>query len=297
MTTTVKPAQEVQTAPLPRHVWRYRLGNWVDPLFRYGVLTFFALLCIIPLFWVIATSLKTTGEIAINPLGFPTTFHWENYLRAWTQGRFSQYFLNSVYVSIPIVLGTVALAALAGYGLARFKFPGAKVVFYLFLLGLMIPFQSIMIPLFYTLKDIGFLGTYAAMIVPSIALGLSFGIFFMRAFFASLPHELADAAMIDGCTEFGVFWRVLLPLAGPAVSTLAVLNFLGAWNSFLLPLIYMQKEALRPLVLGLMFFQSRYTQDYPLTMAGAAITMLPIIVVYLLFQRQFVQGLTSGAFR
>jgi raffinose/stachyose/melibiose transport system permease protein len=205
--------------------------------------------------------------------------------------------MNSVYVSVPIVLGTVALSALAGYGLAQFRFPGASIIFYLFLLGLMIPFQSIMIPLFYILKDIGFLGTYAAMVAPSIALGLSFGIFFMRAFFASLPPELADAAMIDGCNELNTFWRIQLPLAGPAVATLAVLNFMGAWNSFLLPLIYMQKDELRPLVLGLMFFQSRYTRDFPLTMAGAAITMLPIIVVYLFFQRQFVQGLTSGAFR
>ena len=119
----------------------------------------------------------------------------------------------------------------------------------------------------------------------------------MRAFFVGLPQELADAAMIDGCNEFGVFWRVLLPLAGPALSTLAVLNFMGAWNSFLLPLIYMQREALRPLVLGLMFFQGRFTQNYPLTMAGATITMLPIIILYLFFQRQFVQGLAAGALK
>jgi ABC-type glycerol-3-phosphate transport system permease component len=287
--------------PIPganvRHHRRYPAGAWLGKTLRYGVLILFALFCVIPLFWVLATSLKTTREIAVNPLGFPETLRWDNYLTAWVQGRFSQYFLNSVYVAIPIVLGTVGLSCLAGYGLARFRFPGAGFVFYLFLLGLMIPFQSIMIPLFYILKDASLLGTRWAMIAPSIALGLSFGIFFMRAFFAQLPPELADAAMIDGCNEFDVFWRVLLPLAGPAVATLAVLNFMGAWNSFLLPLIYMQKEELRPLVLGLMFFQSRYTRDFPLTMAGATITMLPIIAVYLFFQRQFVQGLTSGAFR
>ncbi len=152
-----------------------------------------------------------------------------------------------------------------------------------------------MIPLFYILKDIGFLGTYWAMIVPSIALGLPFGIFLMRAYFAGLPQELADAAEIDGCSELGVFWRIMLPLAGPAVSTLAVLNFMGAWNSFLLPLIYMQRESLRPLVLGLMFFKSQYSQNYPLTMAGATIVMLPIIIVYLILQRKFIEGLTAGA--
>src|SRR5690606_37286776 len=235
----------------------------------------------------------TTAEIAANPLGFPTTLRWDNYIEAWTVGRFGKYFLNSVIVSIPIVLGVIALASLAGYGLSRLQFRGSNLVFLVFLLGLMVPFQSIMIPLFYILKDIGFLGTYWAMIVPSIALGMPFSIFFMRAFFSGLPQELADAAEIDGCNEFLVFWRVMLPLAGPAISTLVVLQFMGAWNAFLLPLIYMQKEAIRPLVLGLMFFQSRYTQNYPLTMAGATIVMLPIILVYLFFQRRFVQGLTA----
>ena len=273
------------------------LRSVADLLLRYSVLLLFGVGCLIPLFWVLSSSLKTTREIALNPLGLPTSWHFGNYVQAWVQGHFADYFINSVIVSVPIVLGTCLLSALAGYGFARFRFPGASLLFYLFLLGLMIPFQSLMIPLFYILKDINFLGTYWAMIFPSIALGLSFGIFFMRAFFVGLPQELADAAMIDGCNEFGVFWRVLLPLAGPALSTLAVLNFMGAWNSFLLPLIYMQREALRPLVLGLMFFQGRFTQNYPLTMAGATITMLPIIILYLFFQRQFVQGLTAGALK
>lgn len=281
----------------PARAQRFAWRSWLDWLIRYGVLIFFGLGCLIPLFWVLASSLKTTREIALNPLGLPSSWRWATYPQAWVQGHFSDYFVNSVIVAVPIVLLTCALSALAGYGFARFKFPGSTVLFYLFLLGLMIPFQSIMIPLFYILKNVNFLGTYWAMIVPSIALGLSFGIFFMRAFFVGLPQELADAAMIDGCNEFQVFRRVLLPLAGPALATLAVLNFMGAWNSFLLPLIYMQKEALRPLVLGLMFFHSKYTQDYPLTMAGATITMLPIIVVYLFCQRQFVQGLTSGALK
>ena len=264
---------------------------------RYAVLILFALICLVPLFWVLASSLKNTGEIAQNPLGFPEALRWGNYIEAWTVGRFGKYFMNSVIVSLPIVIGSLLLASLAGYGLGRLKFRGADAVFFAFLIGLMVPFQSVMIPLFYILKDIGFLGTYLAMIVPSIALGLPFGIFFMRAFFAGLPNELGDAAEIDGCNEWDVFWRVMLPLAGPAVSTLAVLSFMGAWNSFLLPLLYMQKESLRPLVIGLMFFRDAYTRNIPLTMAGATIVMLPIIVVYLIFQRKFIQGLTAGALK
>lgn len=231
----------------------------------------------------------------MSPFGFPTAPRWENYTEAWTVGRFSKYFLNSVIVSVPIVIGSVSLSCLAGYGFARFKFPGGNVIFYTFLLGLMVPFQSIMIPLFYILRDINLLSTYWAMILPMIALGLPFGIFFMRAFFLGLPLELDDAAQIDGCNEFDVFWRVMLPLAGPAISTLTVLQFITAWNSFLVPLIYMQREELRPLVLGLMFFQTRYTQDIPLTMAGTTIAMLPVVLVYLALQRKFIQGLTAGA--
>lgn len=264
---------------------------------KYAVLIFFALIVIAPMLWVLFTSLKTTREIAMSPFGLPTTPRWENYSEAWTVGRFSKYFLNSVIVAVPIVVGSVSLSCLAGYGFARFKFPGGSVIFYVFLLGLMVPFQSIMIPLFYILRDINLLSTYWAMILPMIALGLPFGIFFMRAFFLGLPLELDDAAQIDGCNEFDVFWRVMLPLAGPAISTLTVLQFISAWNAFLVPLIYMQREELRPLVLGLMFFQTRYTQNIPLTMAGTTIAMLPVILVYLALQRRFIQGLTAGAIK
>jgi raffinose/stachyose/melibiose transport system permease protein len=289
MAVAIKTTERVASRPAG--------GSLVFRLFQYLVLIFFALICLVPIFWVVANSLKTTREIALNPLGPPTSFRWENYVEAWTVGRFGKYFANSVIVSLPIVFGTVALSCLAGYGFARFKLPGGKLIFYLFLLGLTVPFQSIMIPLFYLLRDIGFLGTYWAMIMPSIALGLPFGIFFMRAFFLRLPDELADAARIDGASEFGVFWSVMLPLSLPAIAAQVVFQFAGAWNSFMVPLIYVQKEELRPLVLGLMFFKSRYSQNIPLTMAGAMIVMLPIVVIYLIFQRKFIQGMTAGALK
>jgi ABC-type glycerol-3-phosphate transport system permease component len=283
--------------PAERAEARYAGGSLILKVVQYGVLIFFALVCLVPIFWVLASSLKTTREIAINPLGPPTTFHWENYVQAWTVGRFGSYFANSIIVTVPIVIGSVGLACLAGYGLARYKVPGGNLIFYTFLLGLMVPFQSIMIPLFYILRDIQLLGTYWAMILPSIVVGLPFGIFFMRAFFLRLPDELADAAKIDGASEFMVFWRVMLPLSMPAIAAQVVFQFMGAWKEFLIPLIYIQREELRPLVLGLMFFKGRYTQNIPLTMAGATIVMLPIIVIYIIFQRKFIQGMTAGALK
>lgn len=273
------------------------MGMTLGRIAQYSVLILFALICLLPILWIIANSLKTTREIAGSPLSLPAVPHWQNYVDAWTVGRFSKYFFNSVITAIPIVGGAVALSCLAGYGFARFRLPGGRLLFVLFLLGLTVPIQSYMIPLFYLLRDVGFLGTYWGMIVPQIitGTGLPFGIFFMRAFFQRLPDELGDAAKIDGASEWGVFWRVMLPLAWPAIAAQAVFQFVAAWNSFLIPLIYVQKEELRPLVLGLMFFKSKYTQNIPLTMAGAVIVMLPIIIVYMLFQRTFIQGVTAGA--
>jgi len=264
---------------------------------KYTVLIAVALLCVIPFIWVWSSALKSPTEIVNTPLALPAHPTLDNVVKAWVQGRLGKYFFNSVIVAVPIVFLTVALSSLASYAFARHSFPGRQVIFYLFLIGLVLPFQSIMIPLYYTLRDVGLLGTYWAMIIPSTALGLPFGIFIMRAFFQGLPFELSDAARVDGCDEFGVFWRVILPLAKPGMVTLGIFSFLGAWNSFLLPLIFMQREELRPLVVGLMFFQSRYTSDYGLTMAGATIVSLPVIIVYILFQRQFIQGLTAGALK
>ncbi len=263
----------------------------------YALLIGIAVLVLIPMFWVYATALKTQLEISATPLAWPKDPTMQNFVNAWTKGRLGTYFFNSVIVTLPIVAFTVAFASLAGYAFARQTFFGRNLIFYLFLIGLILPFQSIMIPLYYTLLSFGLLGTYWAMIVPSTALGLPFGIFIMRAFFQGLPNELSDAARVDGCGEFGVFWRVILPLAKPGMITLGIFVFLNAWNSFLLPLLYLQREALRPLVVGLMFFQSRYTTDYALTMAGATIVSLPVLILYVIFQRQFIQGLTAGALK
>lgn len=262
---------------------------------KYAGLITVAILCLLPFVWIWSSAFKPSLEIADTPLALPKAPTLENFGKAWVQGRFAKYFTNSVIVTVPIVVFTIVLSSLAGNAFARYRFIGRNVLFYTFLIGLTLPFQSIMIPLYYTLIDFGVLGTYWAMIIPQTALGLPFGIFIMRAFFQSLPRELEDAGRVDGCNELGIFWRVMLPLAAPGMITLGIFSFLGAWNAFLLPLIFMQRESLRPLVVGLMFFQSRYTRDFALIMAGATIISVPVICLYIIFQRQFIQGLTAGA--
>lgn len=286
-------ATSYQVARRPRKP----LGLQIARAAQYGALILFALYVLVPFMWVIFTALKSNYEIAQDPLGIPPNWRFENLAQAWNQGRFSRYFINSVIVTVPIVILVVSLSCLAGYGLARLRMPGRMLIFYFFLVGLMVPFTAIMIPLFYILRDFGVLGTYWAMILPQTAISLPFGIFFMRAFFSGLPFDLTDAAKIDGCNDFGVFRRVMLPLAGPAVAALVVFNFMGAWNAFLLPLIYLQSDKLRPVMTGMMFFTTRWGPDYSMSMAGTLIVMAPIMAVYLVFQRQFIQGLTAGAVR
>jgi raffinose/stachyose/melibiose transport system permease protein len=266
-------------------------------LVQYLILSIVALLALAPLVLMWSSAFKSKIEIAVNPLAFPKSLNLSNLVDAWTTGRYSTYSVNSVIVTIPTVLGVVALSTLAGYGFSRLDFFGKKLFFYLLLLGLMVPFQSFMIPLYFDLQRYGLLDSYLAVILPGIALGMPFGIYMMQAFFRGLPTEISDSARVDGCNEFQVFWHIILPLTAPGVSSLAIFQTLWTWNSFLMPLIYLNSDAHRTLPLGLMFFQSKYTSDYSLISAGVLITSFPIIVVYLLLQRRFLLGLTAGAMK
>jgi raffinose/stachyose/melibiose transport system permease protein len=262
---------------------------------RHAVLILFAIISLYPILVTWFTALRPAKESQQNPFGLPWPPIWENVANAWVKGRFGDYLMNSVIIAIPTVIGVVVLSALAGYGIARFRFPGRALAFGAILLGLTIPFQSVMIPLYYQLLQMGLLGSYWAVILPGIAFGLPFGVFLMAAFFEDLPKELHEAARVDGCSELRIFWSVMLPLAKPAVSTLIVFQFMRTWNEFLMPLLYLQDEAKRPIPLGLMFFQGTYTKDIGLIAAGVTLATVPVIIVYLIFQRQFVRGLTAGA--
>ncbi len=263
----------------------------------YIALILYALYSLIPIFIIWISALKTTPEILQDPFALPTVIHWDTLVRAWTIGRFGRYMSNTIIITLPTVSIVLSLSVMAGYAFGKLKFAGSKLFFYIFLLGIMVPFQAIMIPVYYLARDMRLLGTYWAMILPASALGLSFGIFFMQAFFRSLPSELMDAGRIDGCSEFRVFSNVMLPLARPAISTLLVFQFMWTWNSFLMPLILLNKENLRPQALGIMFFMGEYVTEYNLIAAGVTIATLPVMVIFIIFQRQFVKGITAGAIK
>jgi raffinose/stachyose/melibiose transport system permease protein len=252
---------------------------------------------LIPFIWIWSSAFKTSLEIARDPFALPTAFRWENLEKAWTVGRFSRYIGNSVIYCAAIVTGVVVLSCLAGYALALLQLPGRNGILLVFLLGLMVPFQSVMIPLYYLLQDFHLLGTYWAFIVPGIALRLPFGIFLMRGFFRGLPSELADAARVDGANEWSVFRQVMLPLATPGLSTLVVFQFIFTWNQFAMPFVFVQRDELRPVSLGTLFFFGRFTADRGMIAAGVTIAMLPVIVLYLFLQRRFIEGITAGALK
>jgi ABC-type glycerol-3-phosphate transport system permease component len=273
----------------------------VGSLARYLALAFFAALVLYPLLLIVSTAVKDPLDVTADPFALFSSVNLQNFIDAWTLGGFGGYFWNTVVITALTLLGTLALSVLAGYALARLYFPGRNVIFLLFITGLMFPFFSVMIPLFYELRDVGILGTKAGLILVLIAgaggFGLPIGVFLMRSFYMDLPEELADAARVDGANEFQVFWRIMLPLSGPGVAVLAVLVFFQTWNAFIQPLLYLPGSENQVLATGLYLFASGRTQEYELIAAGSLIMVVPVVVFFLIFQRLFVRGLTAGALK
>jgi raffinose/stachyose/melibiose transport system permease protein len=268
---------------------------------RYLALAFFAALVLYPLLLIISTSVKDPLDVTANPFTLFSSVSLLNFVDAWTLGGFGGYFWNTVLITGLVLVGTVVLSVLAGYALARLYLPGKNIIFLLFILGLMIPFFAMMIPLFYELKALNLLGTHAAVVLPALAgaagFGVPLGVFLMRAFYMDLPEELADAARVDGANEFQVFSRIMLPLSGPGVAVLAVLVFFQTWNVFILPLLYLPGSENQMLATGLYLFASGRTAEIELAAAGSLIMIAPVVIFFLIFQRQFIRGLTAGAFK
>lgn len=261
----------------------------------YVVLLLFLLLALIPFAIILLTSLKSGNELTKGVYVLPQVWRWDNYAEAWTQGRFSQYFFSSVVVAFGVVSASTLLSIMAGYAFGRLHFPLQGFLFILFLVGIMVPQEAFIIPLYHNLRRLGLYDTYWALILPQVGLSVCFGAFWMRGAFAGVPLDLEDAAKVDGCSSWAALWRVLVPVVQPAVLTMVVLLFVWTWNDFLLALVLVASEELRTLPLGLAFFQGRYSMNVTLVAAGAVMVALPTIVIYALFQRQFVRGVTAGA--
>jgi raffinose/stachyose/melibiose transport system permease protein len=256
-----------------------------------------AFITLAPLAMIWLASLKTNAELTINPLGLPRTWRFSNFIDAWNTAHLDRYFVNSLLTTLPTLAIVLATASLCGYALALLDFRGRTLLFAAFLLGLMLPTISLAVPVYYTVLDYGLLDTRGGLILAEVATALPLAVFIMRSAFLDLPGELREAVLIDGGTELDSFTRVMLPLARPALATVCVLAFLGTWNSFLYPLVLVNSDALRTLPLGLAFMQGRYVTNIVLLAAGTSLTSVPTILIYVIFQRQYIRGIVEGSFK
>jgi raffinose/stachyose/melibiose transport system permease protein len=260
-----------------------------------AVLWLFALLTVFPFALLLLTSLKSQPDLLRGAFVLPDRPHFENYLSAWVDGHFGTYFKNSIIVVIPVVVVSVFLGMLTGFGFAFLAFPFKRTLFVILTLGMMVPTEAFIIPLYYEMLYLGLLNSYWAMILPQIAMSMPFATLFMASAMQQIPTEIIEAAILDGATRPKILWTVMTPLLSPALSTLALFLFIWTWNEFLIPLILVNDDAYRTLPIGMLFFQGKYTVNTPVLTAGAVVIILPIIVVYLIFQRKFIESLTAGS--
>lgn len=252
---------------------------------------------VIPFLWMVLTSLKTDHQAFAWPpeiLFWPP--QWKNWPEAWQIAPFGRFFFNSFFVSISVTIGSLLFNSMAAFGFAKYNFKGRNILFMSLLATLMIPSQVTMIPSFLLLKQLAWLDSFQGLIVPGLA--SAFGIFFLRQYMLMLPDDYLDAARLDGASEYAVFWRVVLPLAKPAVATLAVFTFLGSWNDFLGPLIVVKSDTMRTLPLAISALSAgHYVMSWPLLMAGACFVVIPVLLVYLFAQKYFVEGIALGGLK
>ncbi len=279
-TRAARPARGVGGANIASHV----------------VLALWTVTVVVPFAWALLASTKTTREIFGTPWGLPETPRWGNFANAWDKGV-GEYLLNSVVVVTGGVLLTMLLGSMTAYVLARYEFPGNRFVYYLFAAGMMFPVFLAIVPLFYVVQNLGMLSTYHGLILVYTAYSLPFTVFFMHAFFRTLPRSIAEAAVLDGCSHTSTFFRVMLPMAKPGLLSIGVFNVLGQFNQFVLPSFLSSQKPVLAQGIATLLASQRYENDWGAMFAALTIAMLPVVIVYVVFYRQIQSGLTSGTLK
>ncbi len=256
-------------------------------------------LVVFPMLWTVFASFKTSPEIFNDPWGIPDVFQFQNYVNAWTKMNAGTYIINSLIVSAGSLLLITALGSMIAYVLARYDFPGNRVVFFFFISGMMIPGFLAFIPAWFLHRSLGLIDTYWSLIIQYTAFNLPFTIFMLQSFFKTLPKELEEAAIVDGASLFAVFWRIMLPLSKSGLLTVSVFNFLSVWNEFTWALITISTEEIKTLPLGAVNImqQAKYATDWGAMFAGFVIILIPTFAVYILFQSKLTEGITVGALK
>jgi len=260
----------------------------------YLLLILYAIITLLPFFMSIVSSFKDLHGLYASALALPHVWHWENYRIAWIQGNFSVYFWNSVYITVLSVTGVLLFGSMASYVLARYAFPGRTALYTYFMAGLVIPFRLAVLPMFVLLRSLHLFDTLGGLILVYIAVDLSFAIFILTNYFRQIPKEVEEAAVVDGAGPFRIYFQIMLPLVRPALATVGIVVFVWVWNDFFLPLVFLQSSGKSTLILGLFQFFGRHLNEWQYVLAGANITLLPVLLLYLFASQQFIEGLTTG---
>jgi N-acetylglucosamine transport system permease protein len=308
MTTTVeRPVAEA--APPPRRGGRVTgAGTGALNLLNGGFLLFWGLLTVLPLLWALLSSFKTNTEFLSDPWGLPAVARFENFARAWTVANIGQYFVNSIIVVVISVPLTMLLGAMAAYVLSRYTFFGNRTIYFAFVGGMIFPVFLALVPLFFVVRNLGtipvigeFLGLNSLLSLALVyaAFSMPFTVFFLTAFFRTQPTSIAEAAIVDGCSHFGLFFRVMLPMARPGLISIGLFNVLGHWNQYVLPVVLMNEPDKKVLAQGLasLAISQGYRGDWTALFAGLVIALVPVLIVYILFQKQVQAGLTAGVLK
>ncbi len=288
-TTGTVPSRREQTTPQEKV---FRLG-------AHAALVIWSVIVIVPMLWTLVTSFKTTREIFASPFSPPTSLNFVNYVNAWTTAGIGNYFVNTVLVVGSALVIVMVLGAMCAYVLARFSFFGSRAIYYLMLAGLTFPIFLAIVPLFFTLKNFGLLNTLPGLTITYVAFALPFTVFFLFSFFKALPQEIAEAAALDGAGEWATFFRVMLPMAKNGFASVLIFNFLGLWNQFLIPVALNTNVDNYVLSQGMASFASQagYAVDFGALFAAVVITVAPVLVVYIVFQRQLQGSVSQGTMK
>lgn len=285
-----RPSAEVRPTPRRR---RGSTGDRIFTVIAQVVLTIWALVVILPLLWTAFSSFKSSGEILSSPFSMPEKWNFENFTTAWTEAGIGRFFGNTILVVGGALFLVMLLGAMCAYVLARYEFPGRRILYYSLIAGLTFPLFLAVVPLFFIMESLHIRGTYIGLILAYVGFALPFTVFFLYAFFRQLPEEIGEAAAIDGAGDFRTFFQVMLPMAGPGMASVTIFNFLGLWNQFLIPIVLNTDRDKYVLAQGLANMQAQqgYDSDWGAMFASVTITILPVLIVYMIFQRQLQGGI------
>lgn len=265
-------------------------------IFQYILLIALTLITLLPLIWMLSASFKLSTEVFSNPIRWiPETFHWDNYLKIWEKVDFALFTKNSAKLTILVTIIQLFTCSFAAYGFTKCKFPGRDTLFLCYVATIAIPWQIFMLPQYIMMQKFNLVDSHLGYVLLSSF--AAFGVFLLRQFFLGIPNELLEAARIDGLSEYGIYFRIVLPLAKPAMATLAIFTFVNVWNDFMGPMIYFNSESNKTIPLGIRMFVGQYSTDYQLIMAASVVSLIPVIIMYAFCQRYFVQGIASSGLK